>query len=125
MNETSLKQWSGPGKPPWPLDDAPEQKGALGLDAVDAQRGVRLPVPARAPVVLALLVLENADFVIAPLFHHGGADTRVAEERRAQLGPVFPAHEEHFAEGHLLAERRIEQLDVDGLALRHPILLAA
>src|SRR5205823_1707598 len=100
----------------------------LGLerDAVDPQRRVALTVAPRAPVVLALLVLEDADLVVAAEVQDRGRHGGLVDQRRADLRLVLLApDEEDLAQRHLLAHGGFQALDVDRVPLRDPVLLAA
>src|SRR5688572_26844416 len=92
------------------------------LDGVDADGRVRLAMSLRPTVVLALLVLEDADLVVPPLFEHGARHRGGLEQGRADLRIAAPAHHQHLAERDLVARSRLQPVDVHGVALLNPDL---
>jgi hypothetical protein len=94
-------------------------------DVVDANLGVRLPMPLRFLVVLAPAQLEDLDLVAAPVRHDRGIDLGARDERGAHLDGIAGADQQHLAEGDLRADLAREGLDPDLLAGLHLVLLAA
>src|SRR5688572_24728036 len=101
--------------------------GPLDLDGVDPQRGEGLPVPTRPAVVLPLLVLEDPDLAVPTLLQHRAHHLGLVHERGAQtsLAVPVPADQEDLAQDHLLAGLGGDRFQMDGVALLHPVLLAA
>src|SRR5439155_17146571 len=97
------------------------------LDGVDPQGGVGLPMTLRAAVMLPLLVLEDADLAVASLTDDGADDQGLVDEGRAEpgLSLLAASDEQDLTEGDLLADGGGEALQVDRVALLHPVLLAA
>src|SRR5687767_9361845 len=77
------------------------------------------------PVLLALLLLEDADLGAAGLGQRQAAHHRAVERRAADADAAVAADHEDPRELDLLAGGCHAPLDLDRVARRHPILLAA
>src|SRR5690554_1010753 len=93
-------------------------------NAGDLDFGVVLPVDHLLAMVLAAAERHDAHLVGAAVGLDGGGDGG-ALERVANLDAVGIAEHEHVVERDLLAGLDVKQLDAQGLALHHAILLAA
>src|SRR5712664_3946761 len=98
---------------------------ALDLDLGDTHRRHRLAMPAMPPVVLPPLELDDQDLVALALRHHLPDHLGCGQRLRLHRHLPLVVDEEHLGE---LDRRPLvlpEALDLDDLARRHPVLLAA
>src|SRR2546423_6145827 len=94
-------------------------------DVVDADLGIRLPMPLRLLVMLAPAQLEDLHLVAAAVAEHGRSYERAGDERRADLDALARAHEEHLVERDGGADVRGQCFDAKRRAGLDAILLAA
>ena len=82
-------------------------------------------VPAGPPVMLALLVLEDANLRVPAMLddrcrHPGGRHAG-----GAHLHAVFTAHQQDLVQAERLSDREVDALQVEGVPGLHPVLFAA
>src|SRR5439155_19225776 len=91
-------------------------------DAGDLDRRVVLTMTPPAPAVGLVLVREAPDLVALRLAHHAGSD-RGLPELVGRADDRVAVDDEQGREGDLVALVLPQQLDVEPLALGHPLLL--
>src|SRR5713101_7766331 len=96
-----------------------------GVNLLDHHRRERLPVAARAPVLFALLLLEDQYFLGLVLLDDAPHHPRALQDRAANLEPALGLQRQDLVEGHLVADPGRDLLDPDPIADSDLVLLAS
>src|SRR6266581_4779952 len=96
-----------------------------GVNLLDDHRRERLPVTARAPVLFALLLLEDQHLLGLVLLDDAADDPRALQDREADLKPALGLQRQDLVERHLVADPGGDFFDPDPIADGDLVLLAS
>src|SRR3569832_1908703 len=96
-----------------------------GRDAGDLQFGIVLAMSRHLLIVLTAAEFDDLDLVAAAVALHGGGDLAAGHEGGADLHALAFTDHQHLIQFHGAALFDVEELDLEGIALRYAVLFAA
>src|SRR5262249_26376981 len=95
------------------------------LNLFHDDRGIRLTVAARPPVLLATLLLEDQDLLRLVVGQHPPDDFRPLQDGAPDLEPAIRLQGEDPVERHFVTDTGLDLLDLDAIADGDLVLLAS